>query len=229
MVGARSGGRPADRELEEQMATMSRRSRIFSFPASVNETSARVVAGGVVMMALSTVALDQPWILWPLTYGFAARVASGPTLSPLGHLATRVITPRLHVEHRIVPGAPKRLAQGIGLAISGSATVVYYGFGRKRAAYGTLSVLIGAAALESLFGICLACKMFPLLVRAGLVEESACEECSDLALRRARDRVQRAGEGRGRQAHADAHAHAASHDQPAEDPASTGQAAARVG
>lgn len=191
---------------------MSRLSRIFSFPTSVNETSARVVAGGVVTMALSTVALDQPWILVPLTYGFAARVASGPTLSPLGQLATKVITPRLGVEHRIVPGAPKRLAQCIGLAISGTATVLYYGFGRKRAAYRILSLLIGAAALESLFGTCLACTMYPLLVRAGLAEESACEECSDLSLRRARRGEHRAGDGHA--SHGDAHS--AQRDEPAE-------------
>lgn len=159
---------------------MSRASQLFSFPNPVNETSARVVAGGVVTMAAATVALDQPWLLVPLTYGFAARVATGPTLSPLGLLATRVVTPRLVHEHRFSPGPPKRLAQGLGLAMSGTALALHYGFGRKRAAYRVLGMLIVAAGLESLFGICLACRMFPLLMRIGVIPESVCKECADI-------------------------------------------------
>ena len=162
---------------------MGGRSTLFSFPDPVNETSARVVAGGVVTMAAAAVALDQPWLLVPLTYGFAARVATGPTLSPLGQLATRVVTPRLRVAHRFVPGPPKRLAQGIGLMLSATASVLCFGLGRRRAAYRVLTALIGAASLEAFFGVCLACRMFPFLVRAGIVPEAACEECADIGRR----------------------------------------------
>ena len=155
--------------------------KVLGFPNPVNETSARVVAGGVVTMATATVVLDKPWIMFPLAYGFAARVLTGPTMSPLGQLATRVITPRLAVEHKFVPGPPKRLAQGAGLAISSGALVLHYGFGRKRAAYRLLMVLIAAAGLESFFGFCIACRMFPLLMKAGLVPETICERCTDTA------------------------------------------------
>ncbi len=99
-------------------------SALFRFPNPVNETSARLVAGGVLAMAATTVILDEPCILFPLTYGFAARVAAGPTLSPLGQLATTVITPRLEVSHKSSPGPPKRLAQGVGLTLSATATVL---------------------------------------------------------------------------------------------------------
>lgn len=150
---------------------------LFAFPHPVNETSARVVAGGVVTMAAATIALDQPWILFPLTYGFAARVLTGPTLSPLGQFATRVVTPRLRVRHRFSPGPPKRLAQGIGLTLSCTSLVLCYGLGRRRLAYGVLAALGTAAALESLAGICLACKAFPTLVRLGLVPEQTCARC----------------------------------------------------
>ena len=108
--------------------------KLFSFPHPVNETSARVVATGVVTMATAAVVLDQPWLMVPITYGFAARVATGPTLSPLGQLATRVVTPRLRIEHRYSPGPPKRLAQAMGLAMSGAALALHYRFGRPRAA-----------------------------------------------------------------------------------------------
>jgi hypothetical protein len=151
-----------------------------SFPNPVNETTARVVAGGVVVMASTAVALDQPWLLVPLTYGFGARVLAGPTLSPLGQLATRVISPRIPAEPTLVPGPPKRLAQGVGLVVSATSLWLYYGRGRTRLAYGLLTALIGAAGLEAFAGYCVACRMFPLLVRAGLVSETACEQCRDI-------------------------------------------------
>lgn len=162
-------------------------SKLFQFPNPVNEASARVVAAGVVAMAGATVALDRPLLLLPLTYGFAARVATGPTLSPLGQLATRVVTPHLHIDHHYSPGPPKRLAQAMGLAMTGTATLLHFGFGRKRAAYAVLGGLIGAAGLEAAFGYCLACRMFPLLIKAGVVSESACEDCADIWARQRRE------------------------------------------
>ncbi len=131
-------------------------------------------------MTTATIALDQPWILVPLTYGFAARLLTGPKLSPLGQLATKVVTPRLALEDRFSPGPPKRLAQGMGLTLSGTALVLHYGLGRKRAAKGVLAVLAAAAGLEAFFGLCLACQMFPLLMKLGLVPEETCEKCANI-------------------------------------------------
>ncbi|MGO8877567.1 MAG: DUF4395 domain-containing protein [Acidimicrobiales bacterium] len=155
---------------------------IIGFPNPVNETSARVVAGGVVAMGTATIALDQPWLLVPITYGFAARVLTGPKLSPLGQLATKVVTPRLNIEHRFVPGPPKRLAQGVGLAMSGTALALA-ATGRRRAAYRVLGGLIGAASLEAFLGFCIACRAFPVLMKAGLIPEDVCRECADIWLR----------------------------------------------
>ncbi len=84
----------------------------FGFPNPVNETSARIVAAGAVVMGALFVATGNGWILVPLTYGFIARVLSGPKFSPLGRIATQVITPRIKVQHRFVAGPPKRFAQG---------------------------------------------------------------------------------------------------------------------
>ncbi|MGN6598549.1 MAG: DUF4395 domain-containing protein, partial [Actinomycetes bacterium] len=140
---------------------------LFSFPDPVNETSARTVAGGVVGMTATAVVLDQPWVMWPLAYGFAARVATGPKLSPLGQLATRVVGPRLQRRANTLPsfspGPPKRLAQGIGFTMSTTALVLHYGFGRRKAAKLVLTGLMAAASLEAFAGYCVACRMFPLL------------------------------------------------------------------
>jgi hypothetical protein len=156
------------------------RRQLFSFPDPVNEVSARLVAGVVVLVALATIVLDQPWLTVPLAYGFVARVLTGPTLSPLGQLVTRVVTPRLGLAPRPVPGPPKRFAQGIGAAFSLTAAVLALGFGARGAAYVVLGLLASAATLESVFAYCLGCKAFALLMRAGVIPQSVCERCNDI-------------------------------------------------
>ncbi|MHB8241531.1 MAG: DUF4395 domain-containing protein [Solirubrobacteraceae bacterium] len=155
--------------------------RLFSFPDPVNEISARLVAGGVVLLSLATIIFDQRWATAVIAYGFLARGVSGPTLSPLGQLATRVIVPRLHVAARPVPGPPKRFAQAVGAVFSVSAAALALGFGLTTAAYVVLGLLIVAATLESVFGLCLGCKVFAALMRAGLIPKEVCERCNNLA------------------------------------------------
>jgi hypothetical protein len=152
----------------------------FDFPNPVNETSARVVAGGVVAMAATAVATDRLWLTLPLSYGFAARVATGPRLSPLGRLATEVVTPRIRVDHRFSPGPPKRMAQAMGLAMSGTALALRYRYRRTGAAKAVLAALTTAAALEAGMGLCLGCKLFQLGMRVGLVPPRVCEECNNI-------------------------------------------------
>jgi len=153
---------------------------LFEFPDPVNEVSARLVAGGVVVLSVTAIAFDLPWLLPVIAYGFVARVLTGPTLSPLGQLVTRVVTPALPVAAKPVPGTPKRFAQGMGVAFSVSATVLAFGFHQRGAAYVVLGLLVVAATLESVFALCLGCKVFALLMRVGVIPESVCERCNDL-------------------------------------------------
>ena len=153
---------------------------LIGFPETVDERAARTVAGGVVTMAAVAVLTDRLWLTAPLTYGFAARVLTGPRLSPLGQVATRLVVPRLSGPPRPVAGTPKRLAQAMGLMLSATALLLGLVRGRRTAARIVLSVMVGAAGLEAFAGICLACKLFPLLVRAGLVSPTACPDCGDV-------------------------------------------------
>jgi hypothetical protein len=155
---------------------------VISFPDPVNEVSARLVAGGVVVMAVATIAFDLRWMTLVIAYGFVARVLTGPKLSPLGQLVTRVVTPRLRVAPRWVPGPPKRFAQGVGVAFSVTAAVLTFGFDAFGAAQVVLAVLAAAALLESALGLCLGCKAFALLMRTGVIPEEICERCNDLRL-----------------------------------------------
>ncbi|HEY1652428.1 MAG TPA: DUF4395 domain-containing protein [Acidimicrobiales bacterium] len=152
---------------------------LLSFPNPVNEVSARLVAAGVVVMAVLTIAFDLKWLTAVIAYGFVARVLTGPTLSPLGQLVTRVVTPRLGVAPRPVAGPPKRFAQGIGVAFSVTALVLTV-LGYWSAAQLVLGLLVVAATLESAFAICLGCMTFGMLMRAGIVPDEVCERCNDI-------------------------------------------------
>jgi hypothetical protein len=158
----------------------SRLRELLSFPDPVNEISARLVAGGVVLMAGTFLATGWEWLVLVLAYGFVARVLTGPTLSPLGQLVTRVITPVLGLPTKEVPGPPKRFAQGIGAALTLTAAVLTYGFDSPGSAEVLVAFVLVAATLESVFAYCLGCTIFNLLMRIGVIPESVCHRCSDL-------------------------------------------------
>jgi hypothetical protein len=153
-------------------------SRLLTFPDPVNEVSARLVAGGVVGLSLLTIVTGWPWLLLLLTYGFVARVLSGPTLSPLGQLVTRVLTPRLPFAPKEVPGPPKRFAQAIGTTFTLAACGVWFGLGQTGAALVLVGMVTVAAVLESVFAYCVGCKLFATLMRLGVIPESVCERCA---------------------------------------------------
>jgi Domain of unknown function (DUF4395) len=146
-----------------------RRTSLLTFPDPVNEVSARLVAGGVVAMAVATIAFDLRWMTLVLAYGFVARV-----------LVTEVVTPRLPFTARLVPGPPKRFAQGIGAAFTLTAAVLTFGFDAFGPAQVVLGLLVVAASLEAFAGVCLGCIAFAALMRAGVIPRSVCERCDDL-------------------------------------------------
>ena len=158
--------------------------RFFTFPNPVNEAAARTVALGVLTMALVAFFTNAAWLLIPLTYGFFARVAAGPKISPLGQFAARVAGPRITPWQKSVPGPPKRFAQAMGAFMTAMATIVWISTGWADARW-ILLPLIVAASFEGLLGYCLGCKIFGLMIRAGWIPEAICLECGDLSLRRA--------------------------------------------
>jgi Domain of unknown function (DUF4395) len=151
---------------------------VIGFPRTINEKAARVVAGVVALTALAALVIPAHWLVLPLAYGFWARVLTGPRLSPLGRLASRVIAPRLGAPKE-VPGPPKRFAQGMGAAIT-TAAVVALALGATGAVEILLGVMIVAAALESVLAFCVGCQIFGLLMRTGIVPDEICAECADI-------------------------------------------------
>jgi Domain of unknown function (DUF4395) len=154
----------------------------FSFPNPVNDAAARSVAIGVVTLSVIIFATGQAWLLILLTYGFAARVAAGPKISPLGWFAVHVSGPRMKIWERFVPGPPKRFAQCMGLAFSSAALITWLSAGWLDARW-ILLPLVAAASLEGFAGYCMGCTVFGWLMRAGVIPESVCVECADLSAR----------------------------------------------
>ena len=131
----------------------------------------------VVALSLTIIIFEYYWLIPVLAYGFLARVLTGPTLSPMGLLATKVVAPGLKLPVKLVPGPPKRFAQTIGLVFSVTALILHFGFGLSGAASVVLGILALFAFLESAFAFCAGCLTFAVLMRLGLIPEDVCEAC----------------------------------------------------
>jgi hypothetical protein len=151
--------------------------RIFAFPNPVNEYAARITAGIVVALALAAVVSGQVWLVAVIAAGFVLRVAFGPRISPAALLSVKVLAPRLGAP-KLVPGPPKRFAQGIGAVLS-LAALALLTLGMSLAGWTLMVLLIVAASLESLIGLCLGCIIFGVLARRGLIPAGICEECAN--------------------------------------------------
>ena len=46
-----------------------------------------------------------------------------------------------------------------------------------------LGLLVIAAGLESIFGFCIGCQIFGLLMRVGVIPDEVCAQCADIRLR----------------------------------------------
>jgi hypothetical protein len=162
-------------------------SPVFGFPNPVNEVAARTVAAGVAILSGTTIVLASTighawlWLSALIAAGFVARVLTGPTLSPLGQLATRIVAPRIGHE-KLVAGPPKRFAQAMGATMT-CAAVVLLALGLDTATFVFLGLVVVAATLESVFAFCVGCTVFAGLMRLGMIPEETCAACANISLR----------------------------------------------
>jgi hypothetical protein len=155
---------------------------LIGFPDPVNEKAARTVAAVVAAACALILLSGWYWLLVPVAYGFVARVFTGPRLSPLGALAQKVIAPRYLGRPKLVAGRPKRFAQGIGAVVTTTAAVAALALGWIGLANVLLGMMVLFAGLEAAVGFCVGCRIFALLVRAGLLPDAVCEACADITL-----------------------------------------------
>lgn len=148
---------------------------IFSFPERVNERAARLVAGAVVLLSLTALVTHAVWLPAVLAIGFGLRVGWGPRFSPLAKaavgLAGRLGSPVL------VPGRPKRFAQGIGLVVTTFAAITRV-TELHLVSDALLATLAVFATLESVFAFCFGCWIFGRLQGLGWIAADHCEVCA---------------------------------------------------
>jgi hypothetical protein len=151
------------------------------FPRVVDDVTIRLVAGAVLCVSVAAIALRAPWVFGLLAVDFVLRTAFGPRWSPLARLAG-LIRPWLKAAPRPTPGPPKRFAAFMG-AVFTLAIAIFAYTGLPTVAWALAAIMVLFPALEAFLGICVGCRVFGVLIRAGIVPESICVECADISLR----------------------------------------------
>jgi hypothetical protein len=157
------------------------------FPRVVDDITIRLIASVVLVLAVAALALHQWWIYAVLAADFILRTTLGPKASPVARGVQRLVRPRVGAARRPVAGPPKRFAAGIGAALTFAATVLWLLGVADPVVVAIGAIMIVFPALESIFGICVGCKMFGALMKLGLVPDEICLECSDISLHRVPD------------------------------------------
>lgn len=98
------------------------------------------------------------------TVVFALGAAFGPRRSPYGRLFATLVAPRLDAPAETEPVPPLRFAQLVGFVFAAAGTI---GFLSGAAAVGSVAAgfALFAALLNAAFGLCLGCRIYPLVAR----------------------------------------------------------------
>ncbi len=144
-------------------------------PAGIDPRSPRFGAGVTAVLLLvdlflalvgATVAAFV--LLLVLALLFAWGAFAGIRRHPYGLLYRRLIRPRLAPPAELEDPAPPTFAQGVGLLVTGLGLVLHL-LGVPLALPVAAALAFVAAFLNSVFGYCLGCQLYLLLVRAGVV------------------------------------------------------------
>ncbi|WP_327143500.1 DUF4395 domain-containing protein [Nocardia sp. NBC_01327] len=103
---------------------------------------------------------------------FGLGAAWGPRRSPYGRIYGALVAPRVGPPAELEPVAPLRFAQLVGLLF---AVLGVIGFAAGSPVAGAIftGFALFAAFLNAAFGICLGCKIYPLVARFKTVPTSA--------------------------------------------------------
>jgi hypothetical protein len=99
---------------------------------------------------------------------FAWGAFAGIERHPYGRLFRAVVRPRLQPPTELEDAAPPTFAQGVGFVIT-FVGVVLGAFGLAPALVVFAALAFVAAFLNSVFGFCLGCRMYVLLLRARVI------------------------------------------------------------
>lgn len=110
-------------------------------------------------------------LLAVLTLIFAWGAFAGIARHPYGLIFKALVRPRLGAPEYMEAPAPPTFAQLIGFLVSATGIILHL-VGVPWGLVVAASVAFVAAFLNSVFGLCLGCEMYALLVRAKLIRPS---------------------------------------------------------
>jgi Domain of unknown function (DUF4395) len=103
---------------------------------------------------------------------FAWGAFAGVQRHPYGAIFKRLVRPRLAAPRELEDPVPPTFAQGVGLVITGVGVILGLA-GLPAAVVITAILAFVAAFLNSVFGYCLGCQFYLLLVRARIIRRNA--------------------------------------------------------
>lgn len=123
----------------------------------------------LVVVALGTLGLAVPALvlLGALTALFTWGALAGIRRHPWGVLFRVLVRPRLEAPTELEDPRPPTFAQGVGLVVAGVGLMLGLA-GVAPAVPVAAAAAFVAAFLNAVFGLCLGCQLYLLLVRAGL-------------------------------------------------------------
>lgn len=102
---------------------------------------------------------------------FAWGAFAGVQRHPYGAIFKRLVRPRLAAPRELEDPVPPTFAQGVGLVIAGVGVILGLA-GLPAAVVVTAILAFIAAFLNSVFGYCLGCQFYLLLVRARIIRRN---------------------------------------------------------
>eukprot|EP00903_Cladosiphon_okamuranus_P020809 g19114.t1 len=158
----------------------------FRFPSPVDAIESRLHAALTVLISIPATLLSAflgfPWLWLYLNYGFLARCLCGPRVDPQAFLVLFVLRPLVTeklgpLRNEYVPGAPMRFAQLASFLVSSGCTAAAF-LGYLSWMLGLMCVLLVLSFLWSACNFCIVCEIYLACVRAKLLPESICHDCS---------------------------------------------------
>lgn len=136
----------------------------------LTDTDFAFVAGRAALPALSIAAraADPGFVLLAVIAALFLWGVLSPRTAPWAVLFRRVVQPRLAPPTELEDPRPPRFAQGVGLAVTTIGLLLHLA-GVPWALPIAAACAFVAAALNAVFGLCLGCRLYLLLQRAGIL------------------------------------------------------------
>ena len=151
----------------------------MSAPTGIDPRGPRFGAGITAVLLLVVIGLSLGGLIVPALIVFAAQTVlfawgafAGIQRHPYGLLFKRLVRPRLKAPAELEDPVPPTFAQGVGFVITVIGVILTL-VGLTPALPIAAALAFIAAFLNSVFGYCLGCQIYLLLVRARVLRRSS--------------------------------------------------------